>query len=186
MKRLVTLMLTGVIAMTNATAFAAEIPRETTPLNAEDAQVVVVENLIGDVLDQVAAGEIGYGIASSEADKRIRNAVFEDRTNGYGYGILSAITNNALRVTRDRVLRPELHAQYEEYLRALLSDLIADVANGRDMENAREAAYTRIYQVVNPAYTPREVGQDFCYMDTPAVDMAMFPIARKVLAEARN
>lgn len=186
MKRLVTLMLTGVIAMTSATAFAAEIPRETTPLTAEETQVVIVENLIGDVLDQVASGEIGYGIASSEADKRIRNAVFEDRTNGYGYGILSAIANNALRVTRDRVLRPELHAQYEEYLRALLSDLISDVENGRDMENAREEAYTRIYQAVNLAYTPREIGTDFCYMDTPAVDMAMFPIARKVLAEARN
>lgn len=186
MKRLVTLMLTAAITMTSATAFAMELPRETTPLTAEEAQVVVVENLIGDVLDQVASGEIGYGIASSEADKRIRNAVFEDRTNGYGYGILSAIANNALRVTRDRVLRPELHAQYEEYLRALLFDLISDVANGRDIENAREAAYTRIYQAVNPAYTPREIGQDFCYMDTPAVDMAMFPIARKVLAETKN
>ena len=185
MKTFLTIMLTAAITMTGATAFAMELPRETTPLTAEEEQVVVVENLIGDVLDQVASGAIGYGIASSEADKRIRNAVFEDRTNGYGYGILSAIANNALRVTRDRVLRPELHAQYEEYLKVLLADLIVDVENGRDVESAREEAYTRIYQAVNPAYTPCEVGMDFCYMDIPVVDMAMFPIARKLLNEAQ-
>ena len=88
-------------------------------------------------------------------------------------------------MTRDRVLRPELYAQYEEYLKVLLADLITDVENGRDMENAREEAYTRIYQAVNPAYTPREVGMDFCYMNIPTIDMAIFPIARKLLNEAQ-
>lgn len=184
MKKIIAFILSAIIISTALTATAAEISRESTPLTATEEQTVIVERLIGDILDRVASGEIGYGIASSEADKRIRNAVLADETSGYCYGILSAIANNALRVTRDRVLRPEAYARYEEYLRILLADILADVANGRDINEAQEAAYIRIYQAINPSYTPREVGMDFCYMDTPAVDMAMFNITRKLLNDA--
>ena len=49
-------------------------------------------------------------------------------------------------------------------MRVLLADIIIEAENGRDYESAKDAAYTRIYQSINPSYTPREVGQDFCYM----------------------
>lgn len=63
--------------------------------------------------------------------------------------ILSAISQNAIRITCDKMLRPEVYRQYEEYLKVLHADILTDVRNGRDLENARKAAYEQIYQSVN-------------------------------------
>ena len=183
MKKFIVFILSVITLSTTLTATAAEIPRASAPENATLEQIVIVENLIGDVLDEVNAGA-GYGMTSSCADTRIRKAVMADQTDGNGYAILSAISNNALRFARDIYMRPEVYTQYEEYLRVLLADIIIEVENGRDYNNAKDAAYTRIYQSINPSCTPREIGQDFCYMDTPAVDSAMFYVARKLLLEA--
>ena len=60
--------------------------------------------------------------------------------------ILSAISQNAIRITCDKMLRPEVYRQYEEYLKVLHADILTDVRNGRDLENARKAAYEQIYQ----------------------------------------
>lgn len=105
--------------MTSTTAFATEIPRESTPLNVTEEQICIVENLIGDILDEVQNGNLGYTLAAGYANTRIRKAVIADETNGHGYGILSPIAQNAIRGIRDKMLRPETYNQYEEYLKNL-------------------------------------------------------------------
>jgi hypothetical protein len=69
-------------------------------------------------------------------------------------------------------------------LKVLLSDLITDVKNGSDYKATQETAYLRIYQSADASYTPRDYATDFCYIDTPPVDSAMFYVARKLLLEA--
>ena len=54
--------------LTLSTVQAAEIPRESVPLNATEEQIVIVENLIGDILDEVAAGQLGYTEAAGAAN----------------------------------------------------------------------------------------------------------------------
>lgn len=44
-KKIVTLIITAALTATSTTAFAAGIPRETTPLNSTEEQVCIVENL---------------------------------------------------------------------------------------------------------------------------------------------
>ncbi len=46
------IILTLIAALSaSTTAFAAEIPRESAPLNSTEQQIQIVENLIGDILD---------------------------------------------------------------------------------------------------------------------------------------
>lgn len=130
-------------------------------------------------------GNLGYTLAAGYANTRIRKAVIAGETNGYGYGILSPIAQNAIRVMRDRLLRPEIYSHYEEYSKALLADILIDVKNGMNLEDAREVAYLKIYQSVNPSYSPCEIGTDWCYIDVPAIDSAMFTVARKLILENR-
>lgn len=172
-------------AMTlSATALAAEIPREIAPAGATDESIAVTENLIGKILDEILAGE-GYGMASSRADTIIRKAVIADQTNGYGYGILAATSQNAIRYYRDKYLRPDYYSAEEERVKVLIADIITDVQNGKDYNIALDKAYTRIYQSANPTYNPEidRVG-DFCYWDIPPVDAASLTMARKLLLAA--
>lgn len=83
-------------------------------------------------------------------------------------------------------LRPDYYAQKEPVVKELIVDLIAAVGNGSmDYAAARQEAYTRIYQSVNPSYAPNtDIAADLIYLDIPAVDSAMFTIARKLLLEA--
>lgn len=168
--------------LTLSTVQAAEIPRESVPLNSTEEQIVIVENLIYDILDEVAAGQLGYTEAAGAANTRVRKAVVAGETNGHGYGILSPIAQNAILDIRDMHLRPEAYAQAEEYLKVLLADLITAVQNGMDPEEARKLAYERIYMSIDPGYDPTAlIGTDFCYLDMPTVDRALFSAARKLL-----
>lgn len=153
--------------MTNTTAFSAEIPIETYPENATEESVAIVGNLIGGILDEVQNG-LGYQMASARATTIIRKAVIDKQTNGYGYGILSPIAQNAIRYYRDVCLRPDYYAETEKTIKALISDLIIEVESGADYETAKEKAYTKIYQSANSFYNP-EVDRtgDFCYWDIP-------------------
>ena len=54
-----------------SSAQAAEIPRESAPLNATEEQVVIAEKLIGDILDEVAIGNMGYTEAAGMANTRV-------------------------------------------------------------------------------------------------------------------
>ena len=51
MKKFIAIIL-SIITITSTTAFSAEILRETTPLNATEEQLQIVENLISDILDE--------------------------------------------------------------------------------------------------------------------------------------
>ena len=168
-----------------STVQAAEIPRESVPLNATEEQIVIVENLIGDILDEVASGWLGYTEAAGTANTRVRKAVIAGETNGHGYGILSSIAQNAILDIRDMYLRPEAYAQAEEYLKVLLDDLIVAVQNGMDPEEARKLAYDRIYMSIDPEFDPTAlIGTDFCYLDMPTVYRTLFSTARKMLNKA--
>lgn len=168
-----------------ASVHAAEIPRESAPLNATEEQIVIAENLIGDILDEVAIGNMGYTEAAGMANTRVRKAVIAGETNGYGYGILSPIAQNAILDIRDMYLRPEAYAQAEEYLKVLLADLITAVQNGMDYMTALEQAYRKIYYDLSPSVDLEgQLSVDSCYRNMPSVDRAMFAAARKLLNEA--
>ena len=184
-KQIITLALTTVLIVSSSTANAASIPRETAPQNATEEQIQIVENLIGGYLDDIQASA-GYGMIASEADTKIYKAVLANQTNGNGYAILSAISQNALRTCRDMYMRPEVYWQTEENLRALLADILAEVENGMDIDEARKLAHTQIYKSINPSYTPPAPHTDFCYADTPAVDMAVYTVTNKLLIEAHT
>lgn len=186
-KKIFTLIITAALTVSSTTAFAAAIPRETTPLNATEEQVCIVENIIGDILDEVQSGNLGYTLAAGYANTRIRKAVVAGKTNGHGYGILSPIAQNAIRDMRDMMLRPDVYAQAEEQLKVLLADIIKEVENGMDMNTAIKAAYEKIYQSVNPSFNyDEQFSLDTCYCDIPTVDMAMFTVAKKLLNDAQK
>ena len=103
-----TVILILTLALTASFAFPAsaeEIPREAAPVNAPEEAIVIAENLIGGILDEVTAG-MGYADARNKANNAIFDAVLAYETNGYGYGILSAISSNAIFEYRDLYLRP--------------------------------------------------------------------------------
>ena len=167
-------------------AYAEEIPRESLPRNTPPGSIPVAERLISGILDEVVAG-MGYSDAKIKAHNTILNAVLANETDGYGFAILKAISNNAIFEYRDMYLRPEYYKQAEEQVRVLISDLIEQVKNGGNYEEARKAAYTRIYQTADPSYNPDEYYlMDFCYWDVPAVDSALFNRARKLLLDAQE
>ena len=178
---LIALLISSVIP-----AYAEEIPRESLPRNTPPGSIPVAERLISGILDEVAAG-MGYSDAKIKAHNTILNAVLANETDGYGFAILKAISNNAIFEYRDMYLRPEYYKQAEEQVRVLISDLIEQVKNGGNYEEARKAAYTRIYQTADPSYNPDEYYlMDFCYWDVPAVDSALFNRARKLLLDAQE
>ena len=184
-KQIITLAIAAALATTNISAYAAEIPRETTPLNATENQIQIVENLISDILDEVQTGKLGYTLAAGYSNTRIRKAVMANQTDGNGYGILSPIAQNAIRVMRDRQLRPDAYEQAEEELRVLLADLIIDVQNGKDYIEAVKEAYNKIYQSVDALFNyDEQFSLDTCYRDIPVVENEKFTVARKLLLEA--
>ena len=184
MKKLITLIITMLLT-TTITVGAAEIPQYSVPIIANDENVEIVENIMGDILSEVKNG-LGFGLAQAQANTRIRKAVLDGKTNGYSFTVLSVAASNAMRQARDMYLRPEFYAENEAKLRILLSDLITDIANGtKDYPTAKSEAYIRLYQAVDPSFNPDEQFKlDVCYQDIPSVADAMFTIARKLLTEA--
>lgn len=186
-KRITTLAITLALTTTNISALAAEIPRESTPLNATEAQIQITENIIGDILEEVQTGNLGYTLAAGYANTKIRKAVMANQTDGNGYRILSPIAQNAIRVMRDKQLRPDAYAKAEEELKVLLADVITAVQNGMDMDAATKEAYAKIYQSVNPNFNyDEQFSLDTCYRDIPAVGMEKFTVSRKLLLEAQK
>lgn len=187
MKNFSTYIIIAILTLSNITAKAAGIPRETTPLNATENQIQIVENLIGDILDEVQADKLGYALAAGYANTRIRKAVIAKQTDGNGYGILSPIAQNAIRYYRDLLLRPDYYTQTEEKLRVLLADLMIEVQNGKDYNTAYDEARIMIYKAADASFNPdTDMVGDFCYWNIPPVDSAEFTVARKLLNEAHN
>lgn len=171
--------------LSSTPVLAAEIPQEAVPAYLTGESVCITEKLISPILEEVQNG-LGFGEAWGKASREIHSAVLAGNTNGYGYADLTAIARNAILQYRDMYLRPEFYAEQEAVIKGQIVDLITAVGNGTmDYAAAREAAYTRIYQSVNPSYTPNTgMTIDPIYLDIPAVDSAMFTIARKLLLEA--
>lgn len=184
MKKIITLLLIAALSASSVTALAVPIPREYAPYGTDEEAITVTENLISPILDSVAKGE-GYASASARANTAIRKAVIANQTNGYGYALLSAISQNAIRVTRDIYMRPDVYKQIENELRVLLADIIVEVQKGKDYNIAIQEAHTKIYQAAEPSYNPdvNRVG-DFCYWDIPPIDNAYYNRASKLLMEA--
>lgn len=173
--------------LSSAPVFAAEIPKEAAPIYATEESIIITENLISPILEEVKNG-LGFGEAWGKASREIHSAVLAGSTNGYGYADLTAIARNAILQYRDMYLRPDYYAQQEPVIASLIADLITAVENGSmDYAAARKEAYTRIYQSINPSYTPNtDIAADHIYLDIPTVDSAMFTIARKLLLEAEE
>ncbi len=187
MKKITTYIITAILMLSSVTANAASIPRETTPLNATEEQIQIVENLIGNILDEVQADRLGYALAAGYANTRIRKAVIANQTNGNGYGILSPIAQNAIRYYRDILLRPDYYRQTEEKLKSVLADLIVEVQNGKDYNTAYDEARIKIYKAANASFNPdTDMVGDFCYWNVPPVDSAEFTVARKLLLQAQK
>lgn len=187
MKKRIIILAIAAALTTNIFVYAAEIPRESTPLNATEAQIQITENLISDVLDEVQTGNLGYTLAAGYANTKIRKAVMANQTDGNGYGILSSIAQNAIRNMRDMQLRPDAYAQVEEELRILLADLITEVQSGKDYTQVVKEAYEIIYQSINPNFNyDEQFALDTCYRDIPIVGIEKFTAARKLLLEAKK
>ena len=173
--------------LSSTPVLAAEVPKEAAPINATEESIIITENLISPILEEVKNG-LGFGEAWGKASREIHSAVLAGNTNGYGYADLTAIARNAILQYRDMYLRPDYYAQQKPVIASLIADLITAAGNGNmDYAEARKAAYTRIYQSVNPSYTPNpDIAADPIYLDIPAVDSAQFTIARKLLLEAKE
>lgn len=56
-----------------------------------------------------------------------------------------------------------------------------------DVNTAIKEAHTKIYQSINPAFDSEvQFSIDTCYRDIPAVDMAVYNRARKLLDDAHE
>ena len=186
--RKMSIILTAISIMANAIVVnAAPVPRESAPCNATEEKIVVAEDLIGSVLDEVQSG-LGYADARAKSNVIIFNAWLGGNTDGYAYGELVNIANNAIFQYRDMYLRPNFYIENEEKVRAIIADVITQYANGEiDYAKAEFNARVKIYQSVNPAFNPdEEFAKDTCYRDIPSVDSSLFTIARKLLIDAKK
>lgn len=167
--------------------YAAEIPRESASLVVTEEQLLITEALIADVLDEVQRG-MGYGEARARANNILRTAVINNRTNGYGFGVLSGVSNNAILLYRDMYLRPDFYIEKEKVVKAIISDVIVKYKNNEiDYSEAVKRSYEKIYQSVNPAFNyDEQYAVDSCYRDIPPIDNAMFTIARKLILESKR
>ena len=93
------------VLITSFSVSAAEVPRESAPCNATNGAIIVAESFIGDILTEVQNG-LGYADARAKSNRIFFNAWLNGQTNGYSYGELVNIANNAIWQYRDMYLRP--------------------------------------------------------------------------------
>ena len=95
-KFILSIVLSAPVLASSVTGFPAEIPGESLPDGAAEEAVKITESIMGSILDEVYDG-LGYGAAGGRANTLIRQAVENEETDNYGYGILSAISQNVIR-----------------------------------------------------------------------------------------
>ena len=180
----ITLIVLAILCTASHAVSAAEIPIESAPCNATKESIAITENLISDILTEIQNG-LGYGEANGKAQAIICKAVIENQTDGFGYADLMSIARNSIFLYRDMYLRPELYETKKEAVYWIICDLIADVENGKNYNEALDKAYTRIYQSIDNAYMQNtEIASDRIYWDISPADFVMFTQARKFLLEA--
>ena len=165
---------------------AAEVPRESAPCNATNEAIVIVESYIGDILTEVQNG-LGYADARAKSNRIFFNAWLNGQTNGYSYGELVDIANNAIWQYRDMYLRPGFYTNNLEKVRAIIAPVIEDYKSGKiTYAEAEFNARTRIYQSVKPDFNPDvEYMKDPLSRDIPSVDNSLFILARKLILESK-
>lgn len=169
-----------------STINAAEVPTESVPCNATNEAIVIVESFIGDILTEVQNG-LGYADARAKSNRIFFNAWLNGQTNGYSYGELVDIANNAIWQYRDMYLRPDFYANNLEKVRVIIAPVIEDYKSGKmTYAEAEFNARTKIYQSVNPSFNPDvEYMKDPIYRDIPSVDNSLFILARKLILESK-
>ena len=108
MKTIKAIIILILISIFATTTYAAEVPRESAPRNATNEAIIVVESFIGDILTEVQNG-LGYADARAKSNRIFFNAWLNGQTNGYSYGELVDIANNAIWQYRDMYLRPDFY-----------------------------------------------------------------------------
>ncbi len=182
MKRIIAII-TVIISLSSAfSAQAAEVPRESLPCNATEEQIIVTERLVGHIFDEVING-MGYSDARAKSNVIIFNAWLNKQTDGYAFGELVTIANNAIWQYRDLYLRPNFYTENEAKVKIIIADVITQYQNGEiDYEKACFERRVKIYQSVNPSFNPDiEFAKDTCYQNIPPVDNSLYAIARKLL-----
>lgn len=180
------IILTAVISLASTFSVnAADIPFESAPKGSNAESVAITQSLMGYILDDVQNG-MGYADAKAKSNAILFNAVINNQTNGYGFGILSAIANNAIFEYRDMYLRPDFYVQAEETVKILIADIIQEVESGlTDYDTAVKKSKERIYQSINPSFNyDEQLALDTCYRDIPSIDSVYFNRARKLLQNA--
>lgn len=126
---------------------------------------------------------MGYSDARAKSNVIIFNAWLNKQTDGYAFGELVNIANNAIWQYRDLYIRPNSYAENEAKVKAIIADVITQYQNGEiDYNKACFECRIKIYQSVNPSFNPNiEFAKDTCYRDIPSVDNSLFAIARKLL-----
>ncbi len=182
MKRfIITILIT--MFMGSISANAAPVPRESIPCNATEEQIIVTERLVGHIFDEVITNGTGYADARAKSNRILFDAWLNKQTDGFAYGELVTIANNAIWQYRDLYLRPNFYAENEAKVKAIIADVNPKYKNGEiDYDKACCECRVKIYQSVNPAFNSDiEFAKDSCYRDIPAVDTSLFAIARKLL-----
>ena len=87
-----------------------------------------------------------YADARAKSNRIFFNAWLSSQTNGYSYGELVDIANNAIWQYRDMYLRPDFYANNLEKIRAIIAPVIEDYKYGKiSYAEAEFNARTRIY-----------------------------------------
>lgn len=175
-----------IISTITQITYAAEILKESASLVVTDEQFLITEEFIADVLEKVQNG-MGYGQAKAHANNILRSAVINNKTNGYGFGVLSSISNNAILLYRDMYLRPDFYIDNETVVKDIISDVLTRYENNEiDYHEAVKRSYEKIYQSINPAFNyDEQYAVDSCYRDIPPIDNSLFTIARKLLLQTK-
>ena len=165
---------------------AAEVPKESTPCNATNEAIIIVESFIGGILTEVQNG-LGYADARAKSNRIFFNAWLNGQTNGYSYGELVDIANCAIWQYRDMYLRPDFYTNNLEKVRVIIAPVIEDYKSGKiTYAEAEFNARTKIYQSVNPDFNPDvEYMKDPLSRDIPSVDNSLFILARKLILESK-
>ena len=165
---------------------AAEVPKESTPCNATNEAIIIVESFIGGILTEVQNG-LGYADARAKSNRIFFDAFLKGQTNGYSYGELVDIANCAIWQHRDMYLRPDFYANNLEKVKIVIAPIIEDYKSGKiTYTEAEFNARNRIYQSVKPDFNPDvEYMKDPLSRDIPSVDNSLFILARKLILESK-
>lgn len=164
----------------------AEVLKESAPCNATNEAIIFVENCIGDILTEVQNG-LGYADARVKSNRIFFNAWLNGQTNGYSYGELVDIANNAIWQYRDMYLRPDFYTNNIEKVKTIIAPVIEDYKSGKiTYAEAELNARNKIYQSVKPDFNPNiEYMKDPLSRDIPPVDNSLFILARKLILESK-